>query len=55
VPKEELPQYREREHLKDVDAALVNRVRAEISSVHGAALAAVGLDAKTMLAEGRRG
>ena len=55
MPKEKLPQYKEREHLKGADAALVDRVRAEFAAVHGAALAAVGVDAKAMLAEGRRG
>lgn len=55
VPQEELPQYREREHLKGADAALIERVRAEFAAAHGAALAAAGVDAKAMLAEGRRG
>ena len=52
---EELPQYREREHLKGIDAELIERVRAEVAHVHGPALAGLGLDSKAIVAEGRRG
>ncbi|BDA42682.1 probable protein AGENET DOMAIN (AGD)-CONTAINING P1 at N-terminal half [Coccomyxa sp. Obi] len=55
VPQEELPSYKPREHLKGSDAALVERVKAEILSAHGDKLAAVGVDTKTVLLEGRRG
>lgn len=55
VPKEELPSYKPREHLKGLDAALVARVKAEILAVHGEKLAAMGMDIKTILLEGRRG
>ena len=55
VPAAELPEYREREHLKGADAALVERVRAEIAHVHGAALAGLGLEPKVIVTEGRRG
>ncbi|CAL8467664.1 g7202 [Coccomyxa elongata] len=55
VPKEELPSYKPREHLKGVDAALVARVKAEIMTGYGEKLAAMGMDAKTILLEGRRG
>lgn len=55
VPEEDLPEYKPREHLKGVDAELVERVKAEIMAVHGDALASVGLDGKAVLMEGRRG
>lgn len=55
VPQEELPSYKPREHLKGADAALVERVKAEVLAAHGEKLAAMGIDAKAVLLEGRRG
>lgn len=55
VPESELPTYKPREHLKGSDAALVERVKAEFLAVHGEKLAPLGIAAKHILLEGRRG
>lgn len=55
IPQKELPSYKPREHLKGSDAALVERVKAEVLAAHGDKLAAIGVDTKTILLEGRRG
>lgn len=55
VPKSELPSYKPKEHLKGVDAALVERVKAEVVNAYGKDLAAIHLYNKDILIEGRRG
>ncbi len=55
MPESELPSYKAREHLKGTDAALVERVKAEVLAVYGKKLAGMGITPKHVLMEGRRG
>jgi len=54
LPEEQRPTYETRgQHLHGTDAAIFERVRAEVAAVHGGALAAVGAVEKKWLGDAR--